>query len=263
MDLHGLTRMGTEGLLAQQWETVLGKTVRLESVDQYLRFVDGYDTLIQYADRQLRDVYQAVSELNLSGPTLWVVTSDHGEGLASHGTDGHGGHIYQEQLAVPLVLHASDGSLAPRRIEALTSHLDLYPTLVATLGGQVSAPAGLLEGRSLWPLVDDVPAGGEPVDWSQRTVFAQRKPTGDALYSLRSERFKLLDSQSNTDEFYDLVSDPRELENRSDAGLEERTALARELEQRLRIFEANAQGGDDQEIPEAWMEELRDLGYVR
>ncbi len=258
MELHGLERMGTEGLLAQRWETVLGKSVQLESVEQYLRFVDAYDTLIQYADRQLRDIYQAVAELRFSGPTLWIVTSDHGEGLASHGIDGHGGHIYQEQLAVPLVLHATDGSLAPRRIEALTSHLDLYPTLVEALGGSVSAPAGLLEGRSLWPLL-----GGERVDWSERALFAQRKPTGEALYSLRSERFKLLDSQSKADEFYDLAADPRELENRFEVQPEERAALARELELRLRLFEAYAQGGEEQEIPEEWMGELRDLGYVR
>jgi arylsulfatase A-like enzyme len=258
MDLHGLSRLGTEGLLSQRWDTEVGKLVELESVAQYLRFVEAYDTLIHYADERLRSLYEAVEELKLPGPTLWIVTADHGEGLGSHGMAGHGGHIYQEQLAVPLVVHASDGSLAPRRVEALTTHLDLFPTLVETLGGSVSGSAGLLEGRSLWPLIR-----GERVDWSKRIVFAQRKPTGETLYSLRSERFKLLHSQSNADELYDLAADPRELDNRFEAELPERTALERELEQRLRLFEANAQGGEEQEIPEEWMGELRDLGYVR
>jgi|SRR5262245_54774411 len=258
MELHGLARMGTEGLLAQRWETVLGKPVRLENVEQYLRFVDAYDALIQYADRQLADLYKAVSALGLSGPTLWIVTADHGEGLASHGTDGHGGHIYEEQLAVPLVVHASDGSLGPRRVDALATHLDLFPTLIETLGGSASAPSGLLEGRSLWPLLS-----GERVDWSDRAVFAQRKPTGEALYSLRGERFKLLESGSGAQEFFDLSADPHELEDRAAVPSPEREALARELEQRLRLFEANAQGGEDQEIPEEWMNELRNLGYVK
>jgi arylsulfatase A-like enzyme len=255
MELHGLTKMGTEGLLTQRWETVLGKTVQLESVEQYLRFVDGYDTLIRYSDRQLEVLYEAVARA-APGPTLWIVTADHGEGLASHGTDGHGGHIYQEQLAVPLVLHASDGSLGPRSVAALVTHLDLFPTLVETLGGGVRAPPDLVEGRSLWPLVR-----GERKDWPERAIFAQRKPTGSALYSLRNERFKLLDAR-DTDELYDLALDPRELENRFDDLVTEREALARELERRLRVFEANAQGGD-QEIPEEWMDELRGLGYVR
>jgi choline-sulfatase len=258
MELHGLDRMGTEGLLGQRWETEVGKLVELESVEQYQRFVDAYDALIQYADRQLRALYEEVESLGLSGPTLWIVTSDHGEGLASHGLGGHGGHIYQEQLAVPLLLHASDGSLGPRRVDELTTHLDLFPTLVEALGGSVSAPAGLLEGRSLWPLVR-----GEPVDWSERAVFAQRKPFGDALYALRTGRFKLLDHQSGADELYDLASDPRELDNSIDVLVEEREALARELERRLRLYESSAQGSADQEIREEWLDELRDLGYVR
>ena len=122
----------------------------------------------------------------------------------------------------------------------------------------MEAPEGLLDGRSLWPL-----ARGEAVDWSQRTLFAQRKPLKEALFALRSERYKLLDSSSEPDELYDLNRDPRELENRIADGPPEGEALARELERRLALYQAHAQGGEDQEIPEAWMEELRGLGYAR
>lgn len=258
MQLHGLERMGEAGLLAQQWETVLGKSVALESVEQYLRYVEAYDALVAYSDRMVKQLYEAVGALELAGPTLWIVTSDHGEGLASHGTDGHGGHIYQEQLAVPLILHASDGSLGPRRVGALVTHLDLYPTLIEALGGAVSGPEGLLEGRSLGPWLR-----GESPDWSGRALFAQRKPTKEALYSLHDGRWKLLDSASEPDELYDLQRDPRELDNAIESAAEARDALARDLAERLRVYEAYAQGSEDQEIPEEWMGELRDLGYVR
>ena len=258
MELHGLERMGAEGLLAQSWGTELGRHVELESVAQYLRFVDGYDALIQYSDGLLRALHEAVAGLALPGRTLWIVTSDHGEGLASHGLAGHGGHIYQEQLAVPLVVHASDGGLGPRRVEALVNHLDLFPTLVEVLGGRVQAPEGLLDGRSLWPLLE-----GQAVDWSRRTLFAQRKPFEEALYALRGERYKLLDSSRAADELYDLSQDPRELEERSQELSGEQAALAAELERRLRLYEANARATEGQEIPEEWMDELRDLGYVR
>jgi len=258
MQLHGLTRMGTQGLLAQQWETVGGKAVQLESVEQYLRFVDAYDLLIQYADQQLAELYRTVQGLGLPGRTLWIVTADHGEGLASHGTDGHGAHIYQEQLAVPLLFHASDGSLAARRVETLVSHLDLFPTLVETLGGRVRADEGVLEGRSLWPLV-----AGQAASWPKRAVFAQRKPTGEELYSLQDERYKLLESATGADELYDLATDPHELDNALAAEPAERAELARDLARRLSVFRAHAQGADEQEIPEEWMGELRDLGYVR
>ncbi|MEQ1895610.1 MAG: sulfatase, partial [Planctomycetota bacterium] len=130
LELHGLERGGVEALLGQQWETVHQKTVQLESLAHYLRFVDAYDALIRYSDQMLSGLHETVEGLALPGSTLWVVTADHGEGLASHGTDGHGAHIYQEQLHVPLVLHASGAGLAPRRVDALVTHLDLLPTLV-------------------------------------------------------------------------------------------------------------------------------------
>jgi arylsulfatase A-like enzyme len=255
LSLHGLT---PETLLGQRWDTEVDKPVEITSLAQYLRFVDAYDALIQYADRQLAELYRTVEALALPGPTLWVVTSDHGEGLASHGLHGHGAHIYQEQLAVPLVVHASDGSLGPRRVEALTSHLDLFPTLLEVVGGRARAPEGLLDGHSLWPLLE-----GQAVDWSQRTLFAQRKPLEERLYALRGERYKLLDSTRGPDELYDLERDPRELTERSPDLTREHAALAAELERRLRLFEAHAQGGEDQEIPDAWLDELKGLGYVR
>ena len=258
LELHGLTKMGTEGLLAQRWETVLGKTVELDSLAQYLRFVDAYDALVLYADQQLRLLFKALDDLRFDGPTLWVVTADHGEGLASHGIDGHGHHIYEEQLSVPLLLFDSERGFAPRRVDALVSHLDLYPTLLETLAGEARAPEGLLEGRSLWPFVR-----GESPDWSARTLFAQRKPGEEALYSLRDGRFKLFDRAGEGDELYDLARDPKELENRITEGLPEGEALARELERRLHLYQAHAQGPEEQELPAEWMDELRDLGYAR
>ena len=105
------------------------------SRDDYLDFVDAYDAQIFYADRLVRSLYQTVEDLDLPGRTLWIITSDHGEGLASHQIAGHGGRIYQEQLLVPLIFHASDGGLGGqggRRVENLVQHIDLYPTLAAT-----------------------------------------------------------------------------------------------------------------------------------
>jgi arylsulfatase A-like enzyme len=266
MELHGLDRMGVEGLLAQRIEMKDGKSLKLQNLEQYLRFIDSYDRLIRYADAQIEQLHRAVEALGLPGRTLWIVTADHGEGLASHGHDAHIWNIYQEQLHVPLLFHASDGSLAPARVGAVVSHLDLFPTVVEALGGRVSAPDGLVEGRSLWPLLS-----GEQVAWPERAVFAQRKPLGErgapdvvkTLYSLQSERFKLLDREDGPDEFYDLSADPRELDDRSGASVPELAEMERELERRVRLFETYAQGIDEQEIPADMLEQLRDLGYVR
>ena len=88
MDLHGLKKGGLEGLLAQHWETKDGKPLQLHDLGQYLRLVDSYDQLVRYADSQLAELFRSVEALALPGPTLWIVTADHGED-SSHGHDTH------------------------------------------------------------------------------------------------------------------------------------------------------------------------------
>jgi arylsulfatase A-like enzyme len=66
--------------------------------------------------------------------TLFVIVSDHGEGLSDHRpvktSSGHGRLLYQSQLLVPLILYATDDSLPRGKVvEARTRLLDLMPTL--------------------------------------------------------------------------------------------------------------------------------------
>lgn len=257
-DLHGLGDRPAEKVVGQVWNTVGGKEVRIDDVAQFLRFVDAYDALIQYSDRQARRLVQALEERFPTGRTLLVVTADHGEGLASHGIDGHGAHIYQEQLHVPLVVWDSDRGLGGRRVDRVVSHLDVFPTLLATLGAHGRAPDGLLDGRSLWPLLEGSGAG-----WTPRAVFAQRKPGLEPLYALQDQGSKLLLRAGAGAEFYDLERDPRELDDLSSAGGPTLEALHRELGERLERFLPFARGEEGQEIPADWMQELRDLGYAR
>ncbi|HIG17841.1 MAG TPA: hypothetical protein EYQ31_11490, partial [Candidatus Handelsmanbacteria bacterium] len=74
-------------------------------------------------DTTLGLLVDTVAELGLTDRTLFVVTSDHGEGLGSHGWPLHGSRLYDEQLRVPLIVHDTGGSLDGLRIDAL--HRDL------------------------------------------------------------------------------------------------------------------------------------------
>ncbi|HEX6883801.1 MAG TPA: sulfatase [Planctomycetota bacterium] len=263
--LHGLPapRAGEPYRVDWHVERQGKESVDFTSAEGFLRAIDAYDMLTLYADQQVQRLHAALEALALPGRTLWVVTSDHGEGLASHGVAGHGGRIYQEQLHVPLVVHASDGSLGPRVVEELVGHVDLFPTLVEVLGLRLSGHEPLFEGRSLWPLLE-----GREVPWSPRAVFAQRRPPEgeddpehELVYSVQDERHKLIVQEPGTDELYDLVADPREARNlggdHADA-----TRLRAALDVRLRAF-GTLGGGATEEVPEEWLQELRDLGYVR
>lgn len=269
--LHGVPET-SPGVFEFDWTAAIkkgraeaGRAIDTEGVENFQRSIDAYDVLTAFSDRQVERLYDAVEALGLPGRTLWIVTSDHGEGLASHGVAGHGGRIYQEQLRVPLVLHASDGSLGPARRTELIAHVDLFPTVAEALGRKAHGLEGLYEGRSLWPLLR-----GEDPAWGPRTVFGQRKadeapePGEETrMYALQDERHKYLLQQPGEDEFYDLARDPLELENRIGAGDPAEAALHAELLERLRLLETLSRSESDLEVPEEWMQELRDLGYAR
>ncbi len=93
-----------------------------------------YDTEIAYVDerigRMLDEVYSRVA----SEDTLVIFAADHGESLGEHGYWGHGRHLYDVTLRVPM------GFVWPGRIEpgtvidAPASLLDLAPTTLGLLG---------------------------------------------------------------------------------------------------------------------------------
>ena len=283
--LHGLPEPDAGGRVELGWKVDVPGSVRQATgtaVRDYLDFVDAYDAQTLYADRLLRRLYEAVESLALEGSTLWIVTSDHGEGLASHGVAGHGGHIYQEQLFVPLVIHQSDDSLRPRRVKTLVQHTDLLPTLVEGLGGELEGQPLLAHGASLWPLLRDESG------WDERPAFSQRRPpedlagkvtsrgrkvragaemrAPDELYSIQNGRYKYILHEPGQDEFFDLESDPLELENRIEEANAERDALRALLDARLGVYaawsRARASEGESEVLSEETIEELRALGYV-
>jgi arylsulfatase A-like enzyme len=266
-ELHGLTLRGKRVVLGPSQDVERESRTVGKPRERYIELVETYDGLIRYADAQLERLYRAVEERASTGTTLWVVTSDHGEGMGSHEFGGHGGRIYQEQIAVPLVLHASDGSLGPARIPELVQHVDLLPTLAAVVHAEVAGLDAHLEGASLWSLL-----GRPGPDWVDRPAFSQRRTPSsgtrarveqtDALFALQTPTHKLIHHSRRGDELYELTSDPGERRDRSAEASAERDALRTLLEHRLELYRARARGATETAIPAEWLEELRALGYA-
>ncbi len=92
------------------------------------RDIDHYDSEIAAADAGLGAI---VREVRKTRPkTVVIITADHGEEFGDHGGRYHGTTVYDEQVRVPLVIHAP-GLIAPRRIQAPVSLVDLVPTVLA------------------------------------------------------------------------------------------------------------------------------------
>ena len=103
--------------------------------DRWSRLQSYYLNCIADCDRHIERVLQELDNLGLAENTIVIVTSDHGELAGAHGMHGKGATAYKEQLHVPLwVRHPAFPASAGQECEAVTSHLDLVPTVLGLAG---------------------------------------------------------------------------------------------------------------------------------
>ena len=92
-----------------------------------------YDTEIAAVDdvigQLLLDLERYVDPAN----TLFIFTSDHGEALGEHGYKGHGRHLFEEELRIPLGFTWRN-RIPPATLDVPTSLVDLAPTVLGLLG---------------------------------------------------------------------------------------------------------------------------------
>lgn len=235
--------------------------------EQMLDFVDHYDGQILAVDAMIERLYGFADAEGLNEDALWILTTDHGEGLSSHGFHGHGGRIYNEQLHVPLIFHFTDGRYGGLSLDRLVRHVDVLPTLAEMLGATLEQQAAPTVGHSLLPLLD-----GRDRDDPVRYAFAQRREADDRriglgwelgdVLSIQSRDYKYIYHSLNDDELYDLRLDPLESENL----IGEQTDVAERMrEYVVRIHgimsEQGAALGSGELNPE-YFEELKALGYL-
>ena len=225
----------------------------------------GYDAEIRFVDAQIERLYEAVQTDGTSVNALWIVTSDHGQGLANHGWFGHHRNIYNEQLHVPLVFHFSSGDLQGLVVEGLVEHVDVPVTVLELLGGALDTQVDTVQGKSLVPLlVGDTRFEHKQLVYSERRRLF-RENTRPAYepgerYSLQSLDAKYHWFSEGPDEFYDLVSDPYETKNLMDQPSLVKDELAATLRQ---VVSALRSGRRGEIVDDSTLERLRSLGYVR
>jgi len=227
---------------------------------------DRYDAEVRFVDQELKRFHQTVQTRGLAAGSLWVVTSDHGEGLGSHGYFGHGERLHEEQLRALLLFHTPEGPLRPRRVEAPVHHVDLLPTVAALLGQRLPEQPRTLQGLSLLPVLAGEGAVPQRLLYSQRRIKLDNEKFAhweeDPVCCLTDGRHKLVHHHDGPDEFYDLAHDPRETRNL----IEEGGAIQDRMEAHLRATYAQLaqEGGGlaDPGADEALTEDLRALGYL-
>jgi len=119
-----------------RWHVSAGET-RLD------RYVDN----LRLLDAQIEKIFKALEARAVLQNTLIVIVGDHSEAFRQHkGNYIHSLHSYEENLAVPALFYYP-AAIKPRRIDFLTSHVDIAPTVLDLL--KVRYAAQSFQGVSL------------------------------------------------------------------------------------------------------------------
>jgi arylsulfatase A-like enzyme len=228
-----------------------------------------YDAEIRFVDRELRRLYAAMA--TEGSRDLWIVTSDHGQGLDSHhGWFGHAKQIYNVQLRVPLVFHLTEPGLPPAMIEdVIAEHVDIAPTIAELAGFELSQPRAAVQGSSLTAyLRGDRPAAVKTLSFAQSSRYRKRAPgrrpnRGKPKMSLQSLQHKYILTEGSEDELFDLSLDPHERRNL--IAEPEYAGRRAELQARLLgMVETLADSEIEAEsVDEDTLDRLRALGYLQ
>lgn len=132
-ELVGPGRPEAQQQYLEGWSYWLG-TIPADRSDMWEIFYNYYLNLIRDNDETLSTLLATLDELQLWDNTIVVFTADHGELAGSHGgLRGKGPFPYEQETHVPFVVVHPDHP-GPAECHAVTSHIDLLPTLVGLTG---------------------------------------------------------------------------------------------------------------------------------
>lgn len=206
----------------------------------------GYYGMVRRLDEALGRLLDALESLGIRDNTVVLFTSDHGNHFKTRNSE-YKRSCHDASIRVPTAIQGP-GFDGGGRLDALTSLVDLPPTLLDVAG---ISPSADMSGRSLLPLL----RGACTEDWPE-DVFVQisESQVGRAV---RTKRWKYSVAAAEADpwrdskapryqeEFlYDLESDPYELENLS--GVPAYRPVADRMKERLlaRIREVEGESPD-------------------
>jgi len=217
-----------------------------------------YDGEIAYTDQMIGQLLARMGEWNLIGPTLIVLTSDHGEGLGEHQEKTHGLFIYDATLHVPLILFNQKILPQGRVIHELTGLSDVFPTVLDLLN--ISFDSRDIQGHSLKPALLKGKRGGDREIYIE-SVAAMLDRNWAPLQGLRTKDWKYIEAP--VPELYDLNKDPMEINNL----YAKNPQLAHKLQQKLRtMMDKKAFSPltefERPKMDQAVQEKLRSLGYI-
>ena len=196
-----------------------GPEVQEEAIKEIIATTYG---MVSYIDHELGRVMNVLEEQGLREDTIVIFVSDHGEMMGDHWMIRKGPFQFEGLLRVPMVWSWPGEFEEGKRVETVTSHEDLFPTMLDLCG--VTSPHAVYRpsyrespptwpGESLRPLLE---TDADPRDRST-VIETDEDYLGIWPRSLITDRHKLtVYPEQEYGELFDLHEDPGELHNRWD-----------------------------------------------
>ncbi len=273
---HG-EAFGAEGLAPVRnarikWEINDGR--RAFDAELEARHRAAYDAAVRALDDAARELVSQLNEHGMADETLLVMTSDHGEGLGDHPEIGHSISMWEEQLAVPLLVRRPGDERAGRRLPGRRSLVAVTPTLLDWLGvarpEHLAAAPGL--DRTDQPVVADYRSyfreEGRRTNLKMAAKYPRLAERVVDQHVVYCGRYKLKIAADGKLSWFDLEADPTEQNDLAGtaAGIAAFDGCVREhrrllAEDYLTRFGAETPAGPA--ASETDLETLRALGYVQ
>jgi len=254
-----LSASEAESLYRRSWKKPESIT---DEEQQLLR--DSYDDEIQYLDREFESFFDEVERRGRLEDALVIVTADHGDAFGEHSYYTHPRYLHDTLLHVPLFVSPPGDSAMG--IDAAVSTLDVVPTILEQVGGNLGGVAGT-------PLVTARETDGYEIPDREDYVFAsatgENENEGVRRFAVRGRRWKVLlerdiEAEENSDRtVYDCINDPEEQDPLTDVESEAVSDLQRALRDFSTRHSSDVTGevADDVETSEEIDDRLEALGY--
>jgi len=173
-----------------------------------------YESFLQDTDEYISLIINTIKDCNIKEKTVLIIFSDHGTSLGEKdGEEFYGTFVYDYTINVFCIMHVP--GMDSDVIDKQCRTIDLLPTIAELINAKFNNEKEKIQGESLFPLIRNK-------NMEEREVFVETgglygpwpSPKKHNVFCIRKNKKKLIYNQTpKTWEFYDLESDPKELNN--------------------------------------------------
>ncbi|MFQ5825384.1 MAG: sulfatase [bacterium] len=234
-----------------------------------------YDAEINYLDSLIASIYNILYQTNHLDNTILIIVGDHGENLGEHGLMSHFFCLYDTLIHIPLIIRFPSAFSKASKNENIVQLSDLFPSLAALAGLENHLPHEQIEGRNIFAsdlndriAVSELLGTNPPLE-----VIAKKTGIPEVnlarlnkkIVAFRNKKYKFIEDSLGNEEFYNIVEDPRELNNLIDKNPKTLAQFKRFKEywgSRKVVGEKSRQANESSKLEKETFKRLKALGYL-